>query len=129
MPCVGRSRLFPRDGRPRLRLALRGADFIRDLLLNPSLHDEAGPQRGLRATLDHRPRSSHCRDLKSDAGRPFTGTGSGNAKTFDVFQRGNRDNNGIGLFAGTNVPITNDAVGSSGPQAVTGSNGNTYVVR
>jgi hypothetical protein len=56
------------------------------------------------------------------------GTGSGNAQTFDVFQSGNCDNDALGLFSGTNVPITNSAVGSSGPEVVTGSNGNTYTL-
>lgn len=56
------------------------------------------------------------------------GTGPGNTQMFDVFQSGNCDNDALGLFAGANVPITNDAVGSSGPQTVTGSNGNTYTL-
>src|ERR1700753_2435865 len=55
----------------------------------------------------------------------FTGTGSGNAQTIDIFQSGNCDNDAIGLFAGTNVSTSSDAVGSAGPQTVTGSNGNT----
>src|ERR1700753_4253642 len=55
----------------------------------------------------------------------FTGTGAGNAQTIDIFQSGNCDNDAIGLFAGTNVSTSSDAVGSSGPQTVTGSNGNT----
>src|SRR6202012_1720507 len=58
----------------------------------------------------------------------FTGTGSGNAQTIDIFQNGNCDNDAIGLFAGTNVSTSSDAVGSSGPQTVTGSNGNTYTL-
>jgi hypothetical protein len=72
--------------------------------------------------------SSALASTTCSANVTMPGTGSGSTQTFDVFQAGNCDNDALGLFSGTNVPNTNNAVGFSGPEVVIGSNGNTYTL-